>query len=335
MLLLLVLVALAACQRGCDARGDESQAYEPKRISELRGPYKVINAHEHLQSVEVAERLLRTMDEMSVAKTVILAGSRRTTRGLQNEFVDYEENNAAMLEAARRWPERFVPFVTIDTDDPGKLAKLRRWIARGAKGVKLYSGHGEFYTRPLDATDMMEVYAYCEEHQVPILFHVNGGRYLDEFERVLQAHPDLQVICPHFCLLSNSPRTFRRVMDTYPRLLTDISFGIPAFMNDGLERVSDHVDRFRGLILAYPDRMLWGSDVVVTRHRRKSETFMKRVYGAYFAMLGERSYSYTAYDADYHVKTDNPTERNGLYLPPNVLRQIYEANFLQVVTPRP
>jgi len=332
-----LLVSLGACQRGCDAHGDEDERapYRAKRISELTGPYKIVNAHEHLQSVHVAERLLRVMDETSVAKTVILGGSRRTTQGLQNEFVDYEANNAEMLEAARRWPERFVPFVTIDTDDPDKLNKLRRWIEKGAKGLKLYSGHGEFHTRPLNVRDMLEVYRYCEEHHVPIIFHVNGGRYLHEFEPILQSFPDLQIICPHFCLLSNSPRTFHRLMDAYPQLLTDISFGIPPFMNAGLERVSANPERFRSLILDYPQRFLWGSDVVVTRHRRKDRRFIAEVFRAYFHMLGQSTYRYQPYDGKYYRKEGGPVERNGIALPADVLREIYETNFTHVNIPRP
>lgn len=340
--LLLVVVTAGACQKGCEARGQDAddeggrrRPYRAKRVSELTGPYKIVNAHDHLQSVQVAERLLRVMDELSVAKTVILGGSRRTTQGLQNEFVDEEINNAEMLEAARRWPERFVPYVTMNTDDPDKLTKLKRWIARGAKGLKLYSGHGEFHTRPLNVADMLEVYRYCEEHHVPIIFHVNGGRYLAELEPILQGFPDLQIICPHFCLLGNSPRTFNRMMETYSQLWTDISFGVPAFMNAGLDRVSERPERYREFVMSYPDRMLWGSDVVVTRHRRKDERFIRDVFKAYFGMLAQPTYRYQPYDAEYYRKPGGLVERNGMNLPPEVLRQVYETNFARVNVPRP
>jgi predicted TIM-barrel fold metal-dependent hydrolase len=335
-LLALVLCA-GACSKGCEANGQEGgeapRRYRPKRISELRGPYKIVNAHDHLQSVAVADRLLRAMDDLSVAKTVILGGSRRTTQGLNNEFVDEEINNAAMLEAARLYPERFVPFVTLNPDRPDKLELLKRWIRLGAKGLKLYSGHGEFHTRPLNVRDMLEVYAYCEDHNVPILFHVNGGRYLAEFEPILQSFPNLQIICPHFCLLGNSPRTFHRMMDTYHQLWTDISFGVPQFMNDGLDRVSAKPERYREYVMAYPDRMLWGSDVVVTRHRRKDTRFITDVFRAYFGMLSRETYRYQAYDAEYHRIEQR--DRNGLALPPDVLRMIYETNFTRVNVPRP
>lgn len=333
--LVLLVLSGTACQKGCDARGQENGRYHPKRISELTGPYKIVNSHEHLQSVEVADRLLRVMDETSVAKTIILAGSRRTTQGLQNEFVDQEINNGQMLEAARRWPERFVPFVTIDTDDPDKLTKLRRWIERGAKGLKLYSGHGEFHTRPLNVRDMLEVYSYCEEHDVPIIFHVNGGRYLDEFEPILQSFPNLQILCPHFCLLGNSPNTFRRIMDSYPQLWTDISFGVPAFMNAGLDRVSERPERYREFVMRYPDRFMWGSDVVVTRHSRKDVRFIRDVFKAYFAMLSRETYTYQPYDSEYHRMPGGRVEKNGIHLPPEVLRQVYETNFTRLNIPRP
>lgn len=337
-----LVLALGACQKGCggctpdgDAQERGGGRYRAKRISELSGPYKIVNSHEHLQSVRVADRLLRVMDELSVAKTIILAGSRRTTQGLQNEFVDEEINNAAMLEAARLWPERFVPFVTINTDDPDKLAKLKHWVELGAKGLKLYSGHGEFHTRPLNVGDMLEVYSYCEDHHVPIIFHVNGGKYLAEFEPILQSFPDLQIICPHFCLLGNSPRTFHRIMDAYPQLMTDISFGVPAFMNAGLDRVSERPERYREMVMTYPDRFMWGSDVVVTRHRRKDERFIRDVFKAYFAMLSRPTYRYQPYDSDYYRKPGGLVEKNGMNLPPEVLRQVYETNFTRVNVPRP
>jgi predicted TIM-barrel fold metal-dependent hydrolase len=325
-----------ACGRGCTPIAHDGDGpYRPKSVSELTGEYKIVNAHEHLQSVRAAERLLRVMDETSVAKTVIVGSSRRTTVGMQNAFVQYEENNAQMLEAARRWPERFVPFVTIDTDDPNKLKKLERWIQKGARGLKLYSGHGDFHTRPLNVADMLDVYRYCEKHKVPIIFHVNGGRYLDEFEPILRGFPDLQIICPHLCLLANNPETFRRLMDTYPQLMTDISFGVPAVMNEGIDKVSARPKRFREFLLAYPDRFLWGSDVVVTGHSRKDVRFLRDVFDAYFAMLARSSYSYQPYDKEYHAKPGGPVERNGVALPPDVLRQILETNFTRINVPRP
>lgn len=310
----------------------EAPLEPPRMLPTTRSSYRVINMHEHLQSVQVAHRLLKAMKVMNVVKTVILGGSRRTTHGLDNPFVDQEENNAQMLEAARRWPNEFVPYVTIDTDDPDKLTKLRRWVEEGAQGLKLYSGHGEFHTRPLNVPDMMEVYAFCEAHDVPILFHVNGGRYMEEFEPILQAFPRLQIVCPHLCLISNKPRTYRRLMSSYPELMTDISFGIPAFMNDGLRRVSDRRDSIRQMILDFPERVLWGSDVVVTRHSRKTPDFIRDVFHAYFEMLSRDHYEYQPYSAEYYRIP--VVQRRGLGLPPEVLRQIYETNYGRLRAPR-
>jgi len=198
----------------------------------------IISAHEHIASHEEVPKLLSVMDRVGIQKMVLLGSPSKTFQPERQGFRDYDQNNETVLEISKRNPDRFIPFVTIDPEDPLKLTKLKNFLLRGAKGLKLFSGHRVFHKLLLDDPGMEEVYSYCEQNQVPVIFHVNAGYYEEEFERVLNAHPSLKVLCPHFCLSSIASDRFERLMARHPNLYTDLSFGMESYLTAALIRFS-------------------------------------------------------------------------------------------------
>jgi len=299
--------------------------------------FKVVNVHEHLMARKFLAKYLRAADETGVASTLFVASSDYTLKGGKfDQAAGNDENTEEILAASREFPGKIVPFCTIFPGDPEKLEKIKKFAAEGAKGLKLYTGHGNFYKQPLDAPDMMPVYAYCEEARFPLVWHVNLVKYAAEFERVMQKYPKLIVIVPHFGVTFFHPQDapfqdLQRLMQTYPYLYTDTSFGTRSILIDGLEAVSRDPQPFRDFIAKFGDRVLFGTDMVITGNKEKSERWIADVIRACREVLEQDTFTfYMGAKGSPYASKNSHNEKglfHGLALDDEALRRIYETNF--------
>ena len=262
---------------------------------------KVINVHEHIQGEGNVGQLLAAMDSAGIAKTV-LVGSSWFTLALYERagFSRYDENNEVILGIANAQPERFEAWPTVRPEDPDMLEKLRDLVARGAKGVKLYIGHGYttrrneymFHTMAMDDARLLPLYAYCAEQHLPLCIHVNPDKpgFADEFVAVLRLYPDLKVNCPHFMLSSGRLSRLRELLECFPNLYVDISFGHDDFLEDGLRRISGNHRAFRQLFSDFPERFFFGTDFVFTSFKRRSPEWARTRIQSYYDMLTRTRY---------------------------------------------
>ncbi len=267
----------------------------------------IANVHEHIQSTREAERLLAAMDQTGIAKTVLMGSSWFTITLNQNDgFTRVDWNNRQILSLAKQHPERFLAWPTIDPTDPQKLEKLEEYVSLGATGLKLYLGHGLhdqrpgatgyfFHTVAMDDPGMLPVYAYLQAQGLPVMFHVNPGPtapgFADEFIDVMRAFPDLKVIAPHFILSSIKSSRLRELLDAFPNVYSDISFGHDDFLSAGLKRISRSPKKFKKIFADYPDRFTFGTDVVVTAARQKDAEWIAIRVRAYLDMLSKEAYT--------------------------------------------
>ncbi len=278
----------------------------------------IVNVHEHIESAEAAQKYLDAAERQQISLTVILGSPKATlVPGLQG-FQGEDPNNRSLLKLAHENPDRFIVFPTLNPEDPRKLERLEEYVRLGAKGLKLYSGHGIYHRLPLDEASMLPVYAYCQRKQLPVMLHVNPALYQEEFENVLRAFPDLKVICPHYCLSTLRTDRFRRLMDRYPNLYTDTSFGYIGFFKEALLRFSKDPQTYRALILRYQDRILFGTDLVVTDESYKTAHWLEQMIRGYRSLLEKETFSFF----DLPGRT-----LNGLRLDRKVLKKIYSRNF--------
>ncbi|MCK9460967.1 MAG: amidohydrolase [Proteobacteria bacterium] len=212
---------------------------------------QVVDVHEHIMGAEGLDVLLAVLGEVGIDRTVAFA--MLDTR--------YEDSLLLIEEATSNG--MLIPFTTVDVRDPAALLFLEESLDAGAVGLKLFSGHGEYHgDTPLDSPLAEPIYDYLEATGTPLLMHVNGGLYLDELERVLDAHPDLVMICPHLCLLSKDPGRLAQLLDTHPNLSVDLSFGNPMAELQGFTTLSENIDLWRRFVRVYVDRVNLGSDTV-------------------------------------------------------------------------
>jgi len=305
-------------------------------IKEKRENFHIINAHEHVQREENLSTLRKAMEDCQVAKMVML-GTSDFTFYLDPDygFTGYDENNSTIVKISRENPDEFAALVTMDPRDENKLKKLKKYIEDGAAGVKLYNGHGNFYdlffNMPLDEPSMMEVYKYCEKENIPILHHVNTGRFLKEMEHICQEFPNLVQIIPHFMLSSSNLSRLTRLMDTYPELYTDISFGHPDFLVAGFMRISNNNVAFREFMNKYQDRINFGTDLVVTTYKAKTRAYIDDVHLAYMDLLEKDEFTlpdsiYNMMTSEARKKVDKDRVYNGLNLNDDILKKIYHGN---------
>jgi predicted TIM-barrel fold metal-dependent hydrolase len=332
--------------------------------------FTIVDAHEHIESIDKADTLIAANDKLGIKKTILLPTPEETLslNGRQS-FTYYKENTDIIFQIAEKYPKRFIPFCTIDPQDPDALEYLKECHQRGGMGLKLYNGHSYYYNifqMPLDAPDMMAIYDYAEENRLPVIYHVNITKFGNELQNVLKEHPDLVVAVPHFMVSSIHLDLVSDLLDEFPNLYTDVSFGSPQFLAAGFRRISRSPGKYANFVNKYSDRILFGADMVLTDAGRKDETFMQETLQCYKDLLEQRRFTckpvtdyystilsqhqdrYNACEPKggdycnelkekmdlYQERFDQVEELNGLNLTTSDLRDIYEKNpadFLNIV----
>ncbi len=299
---------------------------------------RLINVHEHLQSGREAPKLLHAMDETGIDRTVIVGSSAFTITGnYRVGFTKYDENNQEIIRLARAHPDRIEAWPTIDPLDDDKLAKFRSYHESGATGLKLYLGHGfvtpdsgDYLFGPIaiDHPSMDAVYEYCVTHRLPVCLHINPGPntpgFADEFINTLERHPRLLVNAPHWILSTVRPSRLAELLDAFPNLVTDVSFGVDEFLIAGLRRISRNPERIRRVVEQHPNRFLFGTDFVVTAAQHKTSDWIRMRIEMYIRMLTSKQYETPLLPSEV---------LNGLDLPASIFERIGSRNYLEFRAP--
>lgn len=287
--------------------------------------WKIIDVHEHLRDVEEAERVLPAMDALGVQRMCTLSATTYTyTLNQKYGFEGWVENNAETIRIKQRWPDRFCAFVTIDPLQPDALQQLQSDVAKGADGLKLFLGHGEshgkgpFHVMPLDDPRMDPIYAWAQEVQLPIVYHVNLIKYWDEFLNVMEKYPYLRVNLAHFGLHKNSAVRLTRLaflLERYPNLYTDLSFGHYSFHSEGFEALAKWRTRSKEYLTKHRNKLLYASDMVL--EPTKDEAYIYDTLRSYMQLLESKSFR-------FFLMPDTPM--HGLDLDDETLSTIYERS---------
>ena len=250
-------------------------AAEPKR----RKASKYIDVHTHIGTVWNGNKeltpdgLLRWMDEHDVEKAVLLP----LTSPESSSFLLLTE---PALKAAKAHPDRFIPFCSIDprTSVRGGLkgfeSIIRSYVDRGAKGFGEHKVGLNF-----DDPRMMVIYQACEEIGIPLLFHLDAVRDMDEpglprLEHALKTFPKLTFLGHGpgwWASISGDIKTkadlgrypkgpvkpggaIDRLMSKYPNIYGDLSAG------SGANSIGRDRDFGRKFMIRRQDRLLFGTD---------------------------------------------------------------------------
>ncbi len=296
-----------------------------------------VNVHEHLLYKRHLENYLPAARAFAVEKTVLVASPQFTLfgKGAKGEPI-MSENFAVLLEVAKEHPDEIVPFFTVSPEDEDFLARAKRHVAAGGKGVKLYTGHSNLHDRPLDAPELMPLYAYFEEIGLPINWHINLAKWHVEFDRVMSKHPKLNVMVPHYGVCFWRPEEHMPIvaglMRKYPNLYVDTSLGTREILIDGLYRMAEHKPLFRAFFEEFQDRIVWGTDAVITGNVEKTPSWYAKVLAGTRDQLEREQFQFPLAEgySRYFKKGRDPTGVvEGLALPQEILKKVYRDNALR------
>ena len=309
---------------------------QAKLLSLLMPDPQIVNTHQHLMDTRggLARLKLEAVNRRVGVVSTALVGSSLWTFTLKKGtgFVEHHQNNEFLCQLAGENPGQYSAWVTFDPEDEDIVPRLEAYLTAGALGVKLYVGHGAktgdgrpFHVCPLDDPKLIPLYDYCQAHRVPICLHINMDKFEMEARRVFDRYPELPVIVPHYALWSRSKRRGRldRLLTRYPSLLTDNSFGW-SYSVAGFKRYDKDTRAMRDFIIKHQDRILFGTDVVITAAKSKSTDALTDFFLAYRASLELAEFDFRDLKGkEYHFK--------GLALPEAVVRKIYRENWLRLL----
>lgn len=173
-----------------------------------------------------------------------------------------------------------------DINDPDFEA-VKKAVACGACGIKLHNhkimkGEAPFSIWEEDA--WQEIFAYLNEHKIPILWHLtqrvsyspyHGGGYnpyfsegaekgiyvtnhqmMEQFERIMNKFPNIPMIAAHQCYLGLPEMA--KLLDKYPQLTFDTTVGFYMRWCDTIYEEDREV--YYDFFTKYSDRLLFGTD---------------------------------------------------------------------------
>ncbi|HTZ90588.1 MAG TPA: amidohydrolase family protein [Alloacidobacterium sp.] len=308
-----------------------------------RARFPVIDYHNHLDSLDPRD-VLRVMDACGLEKTV-------------NITMKTGDEALRMIDTFRAAdPERFATIGWMDWSDVIKpdfvtltLERLEKLVERGAVGIKFWKdlglsvrdASGELLR--VDDERLAPIFDKAAELGVPVVFHTAdpdafflpidarneryeelaahpdwgfyGSQYskqelLDQRDRVIARHPKTTFVAAHVAESGENLARVHTLLERYPNVYIDISARASEL---GRQPYSA-----RKLFLKFPDRILFGSDLLPE----------ESMYRLYFRFL-ETADEYFEYPS--HASRQGRWNIYGLHLPDDVLVKVYRENALRLL----
>jgi predicted TIM-barrel fold metal-dependent hydrolase len=317
-----------------------------KETTVLQAKFPVIDIHNHLRDLSMADAYISEMDQAGIWRSVSLDGNS------VNDF--YKEHLESSRQAAG---DRFIVFFRPDfdrIDEPGfgerEAARLEEAVRLGARGMKISKVLGltvrdsSGQLVPVDDPRIDPIWAKCGELNIPVLIHVsdpkafftpldrfnerydelgahpNWSYFSEEFpskeeilaqrNRVFEKHPNTIFIAAHVATLPEDLHQVGLWLDMYPNMYVEIG-----------ARISDlgrQPYTARKFFTRYQDRILFGSDTAPNAD----------AYRVYFRFL-ETDDEYFDPAGGHHRQARWMIY--GLDLPDEILEKIYNKNALKLL----
>ncbi|HWL51629.1 MAG TPA: amidohydrolase family protein [Chthoniobacteraceae bacterium] len=320
----------------------------------------IVDAHIHFEALEVYDRQLADLeyggaDQFCVLVMDRLGNAPDAFRQAQGIWMKSQNPGRAFLFGGIDWEGVFDKGREVP--DLPLVPQAQRLQALGFDGLKLITGKpGPRRTLgvALDGAAMRPLLEWLEESRFPVLWHVGDppefwseatapewarpkGWWYDEsypskamidaeMERVLQRHPRLNLILPHFFFLADRLEEAAAFLERHPAVSIDLAPGV-----EWMHHLSANREAGREFFVRHSRRIIYGSDLGMLHnatHRDRAPTLRR------FLETGE----VIALPPDPFMVPDDRPDLCGLALPPEVLREIYAANFHRIigrVVPRP
>ena len=202
-------------------------------------------------------------------------------------------------------------------DDP-LFDPIYAFLARKGRTLLMHIGEPLACWPPLTEDNLHRGYygAHPEWHMYTKPEYPSHQALIDARDHVLAKHPALRVVGAHLGSLEYDVAEVARRLDRYPNFAVDSSARTRDLAHQDREAV-------RAFFAAYPDRVLFGTDLVIrTSHlamdAQERERNLARVVQVY-----EREAAYYERDA---MTVQGGSDVQGLGLPEDILRRFYRDN---------
>lgn len=186
---------------------------------------------------------VRLLDEAGIDRCWLF-----TLSGLYG-FNDYRAANDRVIDAARRHPDRFVPFCTAfpNQDPEAAAAEILRCLDQGCKGVKFHPWIQSF---PANSAYLYPALEICGERRIPVLFHTGTPPYSQPFQVMEQARrfPRVPFVIGHFGKIMSLDAI--RSAELFPNVYLETSGAQVADLEFAMQRIG-------------ADRILFGTDLPI------------------------------------------------------------------------
>lgn len=132
----------------------------------LDGFYGKFDMHKHYRVGGNIESFLEATGSLGISKIVFVP------TGLDPDNQGYKTHQNFLAKyVAKLYPERIIPFCTIDEANPKAAKIFEECLKFGGKRLKLLGSHPNFYNEPLNSKNMYKVYELAKKYKVPVLVH--------------------------------------------------------------------------------------------------------------------------------------------------------------------
>lgn len=241
-----------------DAQVHVWEAHRPDRpwpAESLASPsfVAVPGARPHRAEPIGADEMVAMMDAAGVDRAVIVPPSPAG------------DSNLCALEAAHKYPERFVVMGRFDPSQPHAREQLAGFLGQPHMAGIRMTFHKPQWSRWLDDGSIDWFWADCERQGIPLMLLIPGR--MDAVARIARKHPDLTLVVDHLGLHSNHRDAQCR--DDIDALLPLALYGNVHVKASAVPCYTDEPYPFRGLAPLLqrvyesfgPRRFFWGSDV--------------------------------------------------------------------------
>jgi hypothetical protein len=291
------------------------------------GPGASLEQAETMQAVAKEFGIVRTYSMCPVEDIPVLRerfGDRLGFNGSIHKKLDEPEDVAyrlldrfleAGVEIIKFWaaPRGRERGLLIDT--PWRIETARRARAAGIRVVMCHVGDPDTWFRT--------VYADAAK------FGTKAGQYVG-LERMLELFPDLCWIGAHMGGDPEHADHLEALLERYPHLYFDTSA-----TKWQVREVSANREAIRALVCRYPQRFLFGSDLV-TRQTLPREHYVSRYWCQRTLWESRWEGRSPIADPDYTAEPGGPAtpQLRGLDLPSDVLQEVYRENASRLLRPK-
>jgi predicted TIM-barrel fold metal-dependent hydrolase len=288
-----------------------------------------IDIHAHIGGVDNMEhymevrKILKEQFDTDLAMWINL----QSPLGPRGEGLDH------IKEAAEKYQNRFLPTINDYRIADGlrfSPEELAEWKARGVAGYKIWVGVSPAIDNPANDptfTKMEQIGMICASIHISQPYPrnctdpVKFWESINAWERVLDRHPDLVVVCAHMMDIFYSDEQLdylQYFLEAYPNAYLDVAARLKDFF------IMDH-DKLRSFFIKYSDRILFGTDIS-DQPRKGRYQEVAEAYNRCFKILETDG----VFDSEFFTPGVKGAKLHGLSLPVDVLEKIYYKNAIKL-----